>query len=162
LARAAATVEDLKEGRLPPVCAKTGEAADDYVPIEFNSTPGWTWILLLFGIILFLIARAFSTIRVVGLVPFSEVARRRRRAFNWLCVGFLLVSVVVLVIGIRTDTAVVLTGVAMLIATALVALLGVPFVVPFGQVVGDWVWLSFVDRRFADALDRWYGDRRPP
>ena len=96
------------------------------------------------------------------MVPLSEVAHRRRRAFNWLCVGFLLVSVVVLVIGIRTDTAVVLTGVAMLIATALLALLGVPFVVPLGQVVGDWVWLSFVDRRFADALDRWYGDRRPP
>ena len=144
------------------MCAKTGEAADDYVPIEFTSTPGWTWILLLFGIIPFLIARAFSTVRVVGLVPFSEVARRRRRAFNWLCIGFLLVSVVVLVIGIRTDTAVVLTGVAMLVATALFALLGVPFVVPFGQVVGDWVWLSLVDRRFADALDRWYGDNRPP
>jgi hypothetical protein len=158
VARAAATVEDLVAGRLPLICAKTGDRAEGFVPIEFSSTPGWTWILLLFGIIPFLIARAFSTVRVVGHVPMSDVARRRTRAFNWASIGFLLLGLVVLAIGVATSTAVVLTGVAMVVATALFVAIGLPFVLPFGQVEGDWVQLSFVDRRFARALDDWYGN----
>jgi hypothetical protein len=157
VARAAATVEDLKEGRLPPICAKTGEAADGSVPIEFSSTPGWTWILLLFGIFPFFIARAFSTVRVVGLVPMSDVAQRRKRAFDWASAGFLLLSVAVLAIGVATSKALVLTGVGMVVATALFVFFGVPFVLPSGEVAGEWVQLSFVDRRFAKALDDWYG-----
>ena len=159
MARASATVEDLKAGRLPPICAKTGEAADGTLPIEFTSTPGWTWILLLFGIVPFFIAQAFSTVRVVGLVPMSDVARRRKRAFDWASVGFLLLSVAVLAIGgVVTDRAVVLTGVGMVVATALFVFFGVPFVLPSGEVSGDWVQLSFVDRRFARALDEWYAN----
>jgi hypothetical protein len=158
VARAAATVEDLKEGRLPPICAKTGEAADGFVPIEFTSAPGWTWILLFFGIIPFLIARAFSTVRVVGQVPMSDVARRRKRAFDWASAGFLLLSVAVLAIGVATDRAVVLTGVGIVVATALFVAFGMPFVWPSGDVSGEWVQLSFVDRRFSKALDDWYRD----
>jgi hypothetical protein len=157
VARASATIEDLKAGRLPPICAKTGEPADGSVPIEFTSTPGWTLILLLFGIIPFFIAHAFSTVRVVGLVPMSDVARRRKRAFDKASVGFLLLSVAVLAIGFATHRAVVLTGAAMVIATAIFVFFGVPFVLPSGEVSGDWVRLSFVDRRFAKALDDWYG-----
>ena len=126
--------------------------------IEFTSTPGWTVILLLFGIIPFFIARAFTTVRVVGLVPVSDVARRRARAFNRAALGFVLLSLVVLGIGIATDTVVILTGVGMLVATALFVVFGVPFVSPSGDVAGDWVHLSFVDRRFAKALDDWYGN----
>ena len=158
MARASATVEDLKAGRLPRICAKTGEPADGSVPIEFTSTPGWTLILLLFGIIPFFIAQAFTTVRVVGLVPMSEVARRRKQAFDWASAGFLLLSVAVLAIGVATHMAVVLTGAGMVIATALFVLFGKPFVVPSGELAGDWVRLSFVDRRFAKALDDWYGN----
>jgi hypothetical protein len=157
VARASAKIEDLKAGRLPPICAKTGEPADGSIPIEFTSTPAWTLILLLFGIIPFFIARAFSTVRVVGLVPMSDVAQRRKRAFDRASVGLLLLSVTVLAIGVATHRAVVLTGVAMVIATALFVFFGVPFVLPSGEVSGDWVRLSFVDRRFANALDDWYG-----
>jgi hypothetical protein len=28
---------------------------------------------------------------------------------------------------------------------------------PSGQVSGDWVWLSFIDRRSVRPLDEWYG-----
>lgn len=159
MARAAAKVQDLEAGTLPPVCAKTGGVASEFAKIEFSSTPAWTLILLLFGIIPFLIAQAFSAVRVVGLVPMSDVALRRGKAFTWTYRGLLLLSGLVLVIGFVTDRTVILVGLAMLVATILFMLLGALFVWPTGQLSGDWVRLSFVDERFARALERWYGDR---
>lgn len=144
------------EGNLPPVCAKTGEAADGSATIEFTSTPSWTWILLLFGILPFLIARYFATVRVLGLVPMSDVALRRARSFTWTYRGFLLLGGLVLVLGFFTNSTVALIGVGTLIAAILFTLVGWPFVWPTGQVSGEWVVLSFVDERFAAALDRWY------
>ncbi len=111
----------------------------------------------MFGIIPFFIAQAFSTVRVVGLVPMSDVAQRRKRAFDRASLGFLLLSVAVLAVGVATDRAVVLTGAAMVVATAIFVFFGKPFVVPSGELAGGWVRLSFVDRRFAKALDDWYG-----
>ncbi len=46
----------------------------------------------------------------------------------------------------------------MLVATILFMLLGALFVWPTGQLSGDRVRLSFVDERFARALEHWYGD----
>ena len=158
MARAAAAVEDLEAGTLPHVCAKTGEAADGNATIEFTSTPSWTWILLLFGIFPFLIARYFSRVRVVGLVPMSDAALRRARVFMWASRGLVLFGVLVLAIGVATDPTVMLAGLGTLVAALLFMLLGWPFVWPTGQVSGEWVWLSFVDKRFAKELDRWYGD----
>jgi hypothetical protein len=54
------------------VYAKTGEAADGSTRIEFSSSPGWTLILLLFGILTFLIAEHLSRVRVVGLIRMSD------------------------------------------------------------------------------------------
>ncbi len=159
MARAAAKVQDLEAGTLPPVCAKTGGAAHDFAKLEFSSTPAWTLILLLFGIIPFLIAQAFSSVRVVGLVPMSDVALQRGRTFTWAYRGFLLLSGLVLVIGFTTDHSAILVGLSMLVATILFMLLGAPVVWPTGRLSGDWVRLSFVDKRFARALERWYGDR---
>ena len=140
------------------MCAKTGEVANDFAKIEFSSTPAWTAILLLVGIIPFLIARAFSRVRVVGLVPMSDVALQRGRTFTWAYRVFLLLSGLVLVIGSQTDRAVILVGLSMLVATILFMVLGALFVWPTGQLSGDRVRLSFVDRRFARALEQWYGD----
>ncbi|MDP9185128.1 MAG: hypothetical protein M3O29_05620, partial [Actinomycetota bacterium] len=102
MARAAATVEDLVDGHLPPVCAKTGGPADGFATIVFTSTPGWTWILLLFGILPFLIARYFSSVRIVGLVPMSDVALRRGRAFTLTYRGFFALAGLVIAVGFFT------------------------------------------------------------
>ena len=159
MARAAATVDDLEAGTLPPVCAKTGEAADGSASLQFTSTPGWTWILLLFGIFPFLIARYFSTVRVIGIVPMSDTALRRGRAFTWTYRGFVLLGVLVVALGFAADAStVVLIGCGTLLGTVLFALLAWPFVWPTGRVSDGWVWLSFVDERFAEELERWYGD----
>lgn len=158
MARAAATVDDLEEGDLPPVCAKTGEPADGFAEIEFTSTPSWTWILLLFGILPFLIARYFSTVRIVGLVPMSDAALRRGRAFAWTTRGAFALGVLVFAIGLFTDPTVVAVGIGVVIVALLVTLVGWPFVWPTGTVTDEWVWMSFVHERFAAELDRWYGD----
>ena len=164
MARAAATVEDLESGHLPPVCPKTGEPADGFATIVFTSTPEWTWILLLFGIFPFLIARYFTTARIVGLVPMSDVALRRGRAFTWTYRGFFALSGLVIVVGffMLDRPAILLEGLAILVITLLVMLIGWPFVWPTGRVSGEWVWLSFVNDRFASELDRWYTNQPQP
>ena len=160
MARAAARVEDLQAGRLPPVCAKTGEPADGYATIEFTSTPGWTWILLLFGIFPFLIARAFSKTRVVGIVPMSYAALRRGRTFDLTFAALLVVAVVLVTVGlVFQHPHLVMAGLVTLLGALLLFVVGWPLVWPSGQPAGEWVWLSSVDERFARALGYWYGSR---
>lgn len=86
------------------------------------------------------------------------MALQRGRTFTWTYRGFLLLSGLVLVIGSQTDRPVILVGLSMLVATILFMLLGALFVWPTGQLSGDRVRLSFVDERFARALEHWYGD----
>lgn len=126
----------------------------------FTSTPGWTWILLLFGILPFLIAQYFTTQRIVGLVPMSDVALRRGRAFTWTYRGFFALAGVVIVAGFFTidQPTILLEGLAILVVTLLMLLVGWPFVWPTGRVSGEWVSLSFVHDRFAAELDRWYSN----
>jgi hypothetical protein len=161
MARAPATVEDLESGHLPPVCAKTGAPADGFATIVFTSTPDWTWILLLFGIFPFLIARYFSAVQIVGLVPMSDVALRRGRSFTLTYRSLLVLAGVVIVVGFFTfdRPTILLEGLAILVITLLVMLVGWVFVWPTGRVSDDWVWLSHVNDRFAGELDRWYANR---
>ena len=157
MARTAARVEDFEAGRLPSVCAKTGEVADGFTAIAVTSTPSWTWLLLLFGIFPFLIARAFSATRVVGFVPMSEVALRRGRAFTWTYRGFFLFGALVLAFGWIIDMDVLAVGVGALAAAIIFTSVGWLFVWPTGRLDGDWVGLFHVHKRFARALDLWYG-----
>ena len=154
-----ARVSDLEGGALPPVCAKTGVPTDGYTRIRFSSAPTWTWILLLFGIFPFLIAQYFAAVHVEGIVPMSDVAQRRVTVFDRLFIGLVALGVVVIAAGwaLDTETAVILVGLAMLIAAIFAMLLALPFVLPSGSVTGEWVQLSFVNERFAAELDRFYG-----
>lgn len=159
-----ARVSDLERGALPRVCAKTGVPTDRSTRIRFSSAPTWTWILLLFGIFPFLIAQYFATVRIEGIVPMSDVAQRRVTVFNRLFIGLVALGVVVIGIGLALDTeaTVILVGLAMMIAAVFVMVLALPFVLPSGAVVGEWVQLSFVHERFAAELDRFYGRSPEP
>jgi hypothetical protein len=159
LAVANARVSDLERGTLPPVCAKTGVPTDGYTKIRFSSAPAWTWILLLFGIFPFLIAQYFATVHVEGIVPMSDVAQRRVMVFNRLFIGLVALGAIVMVVGwwaLDTEAAFILLGLAIMIAAAFVMFLALPFVLPSGAVMGEWVQLSFVHERFAAELDRFY------
>jgi hypothetical protein len=54
-------------------------------------------------------------------------------------------------------------GLVVLFGGLLVVLIGGPFIWSKGRLSGEWIWLSFVNERFAEELERWYGDdsRRP-
>lgn len=125
-------------------------------PILFG--PTWTWILLLFGIFPFLIAQYFATVHVEGIVPMSDVAQRRVTVFNRLFIGLVALGVVVIAVGFVLDTeaAVILVGLAILVASVFTMFLAMPSVLPSGAVMGEWVQLSFVHERFAAELDRFY------
>jgi len=75
------TVSDLERRTFPPVCVKTGLPAEVGVAKTYVWVPGWTWILILFGIFPFLIARYFAAHRVTLELPATvEVDRIRRNA----------------------------------------------------------------------------------
>jgi hypothetical protein len=157
VARAAAPIEDLQRGTLPPVCAKTGRLADGFATVTFVATPSWTWILLLFGILPFLIARYFARVKVVGHVPMSERALRRAWTHTWTWRGLFALAVVGFVVAVATGSSTVFTSALVTLVTAmLVALIGWPVVFPTGQPSDGWVWMSFVHERFARELERRY------
>ena len=60
--RARVTLERFQSGAFPDVCAKTGERAEYLGRVEASRTPDWPCLLLLFGILPYLIAAAFSTV----------------------------------------------------------------------------------------------------
>ena len=154
-----ARVADLERGTLPQVCAKTGVPTHGYTRIRFSSAPTWTWILLLFGIFPFLIAQYFATVHVEGVMPMSDIAQRRVTVFNRLFIGLVALGAVVIVVGwwaLDTEAAVILVGLTIMVAAAFVMFLALPFVLPSGAVLGEWVQLSFVHERFAAELDRFY------
>lgn len=165
MATAAATIDDVTTGKLPQVCAKTGGPAEATAKFRYRSTPPWTWILLLFGILPFLIARWFSGVQVLALIPFSEAALRRGKTFNRVVWGFLLLAVLLIVLGAALGAllgpAVALAGLGTAIVGLLLLVIGWPFFWPNGRVEGDWVHLSFVHRGFAQELERFYAARDP-
>jgi hypothetical protein len=160
VAKATASVQDLESGHLPDVCAKTGLHADGFTTIRFSNLPGWTFILLLFGIWPFLIAAYFATRRIDGLVPMSDLALRRANAYRWTYRIFFTLALVLLAIGLFAEHP---TLAWLGIITALVTLVFVTggwlFVYPTGRFLDEkWISMTFVDKRFADALDQWYGE----
>jgi hypothetical protein len=94
----------------------------------------------------------------------SDVAQRRVTVFNRLFIGLVALGVVVMVVGWALDTepAVILVGLAVMIAAVFAMFLALPFVLPSGAVMGEWVQLSFVNERFAAELDRFYGRSAEP
>lgn len=82
MAKVELAVSHLEQRYLPPVCVKTGLPAEVGVARTFVWVPGWTWILILFGIFPFLIARYFTARRVTLELPATTEVDRRRRFAN--------------------------------------------------------------------------------
>lgn len=147
--------EDFEAGDLPHICITTGAVADGTVPVRFDSTPSWTWILLLFGVFPFLIATMFATERVDGEVPVvrSSVERYHRwRRTGW---GLVLPGILAVAVGWMatlsglawTGLLVVLAGVALLVASALSFVDGRP------DDSGGWVRIIRAHPNFVAALE---------
>ena len=160
MVHATASVEDLKSGHLPSVCAKTGEPATGFSTVRISHLPGWTWILLLFGIWPFLIAWFFATRRIDASIPLSDLALRRVRAYTLTYAVLGTLALALVFIGLFGEhPSLVWTGIITLLVTLLFIAVGWLFVYPTGRFLDeDWISLSFVDERFATALNRWYSE----
>jgi hypothetical protein len=101
----------------------------------------------------------FATQRVDALIPMSDLALRRVRAFRWTYIIFFAPAVLLLGIGAFAEhPTVTWIGILTALLTLLFIAFGWLFVYPTGRFLNqDWISLSFVDKRFATALDGWYG-----
>jgi hypothetical protein len=145
--------EQLVRGELPPICVVTGGPADGTVTCRLESLPTWTWILLLFGVVPFLVALLFAQERIEGQVPVvREVVTRfhllRKRAALLAAGAFL--ALIVAIPGPTIPALVVSAGV---MATALATGLWARWRFIHGRPVGDRrVRLSGVHPDFAAAV----------
>lgn len=99
LAETAVALQDFRENRLPPVCVRTGRPSSTTIRITYDSIPGWTAVLLPFGVLAALLAATFSQVRVGGALPMSRSVTRRwqwltrlRRISGWLTVSLFVVG----------------------------------------------------------------------
>jgi len=154
-----ATVEvatrDLERRRFPPVCAKTGLPAEVDVARTFVWVPGWTWILILFGIFPFLIARYFAARRVTVELPATAEVDGRRRNANIITTSICAGAIVLVVFSAWQQ----LSGGYLLVGALLVAALVYRAVRLYAHWVGGYLQeetlvLTRVHPRFADACHR--------
>jgi hypothetical protein len=90
MASAAISVDRLERGDLPLVCAKTGAPTRHRVVRRHRVIPGWTWVLLPFGVLPFVLAAMLFTRRTITVsLPITKRARRRQqlaeRIARWSC-----------------------------------------------------------------------------
>lgn len=144
----------LAEGDLPPVCVRTGRPADGLVPVRFRPVPGWTWLLLPFGVLPFLVATFFAGELVVGDVPATRAVvdhqRRWRRRGVWLGLAAL-VGVGLAVLG----SSPVLAGLAVacgLTSLGILAWRWATWITVKTDRNGIWVRISGVHDDFAEAV----------
>lgn len=144
--------DTLARGDFPSVCCKTGRHAELYNVWEFSDTPGWTWILLLFGIFPFLIATAFATERFRGVLPISIRSQTRlntARRFVWV---FGIAAVVCGVLGITSTVRPLLPIAAAFAAVWLIAIFVTWIWSPTANLDHGAVALSRVHPAFVDAV----------
>ncbi|HEV7679016.1 MAG TPA: hypothetical protein VGQ42_10655 [Candidatus Dormibacteraeota bacterium] len=71
---------DLYHDWLPPVCWRTGRAADGRLPVTFERLPLSFPLVFVFGILAVLLVRFMATTRVSGVLPMHSAALRDLRA----------------------------------------------------------------------------------
>jgi hypothetical protein len=93
---------DIEDDALPRVCVVTGEDGDGHWRVRFDNPAGALWLLLLFGILPFVIARFLTRHVVEGRLPISNrgialirAARRRWRIGVLIALGAALAGVAV-------------------------------------------------------------------
>jgi purine-cytosine permease-like protein len=87
MAEGAARVDDLEQGALPAICAKTGVPCDGLVKDTLRVIPRWVPPLAILLIVPYFVARAYTSRRIEAKLPISpqrlERIRRLVRA-SWI------------------------------------------------------------------------------
>lgn len=117
--------------------------------------PRWTWLLFFFGIIPFLIARAFTSRHFQGTLPMSDRAEDRLqllRALRWI-VGT--PALVFRVVGFGVSEALVYLGLVLGTAWAIIVISALALSPNAEPEDREWQWvrLTHVHRDFVQAVE---------
>lgn len=127
---------DFTDGRLPSVCVKTGARADRVLGVYLRDVPRWTYLLLLFGVVPFVIAWTFTRTASRGVVPIADEPLRRLRTARAAAAALFVLGVALLVAGSRI-AAFAVAGVPVLIAALVAILVWIPLLGIRGAIVVD-------------------------
>ena len=89
---------------VPHVCVLSGREADGTTEFRLAYTPGWTFILLLFGILPFFVASWFAAQRITIHLPVERAARDQLRGRKRTAVAFAVVGMVAVVAGVAISS----------------------------------------------------------
>jgi hypothetical protein len=159
MASAEATLPDFASGNLPKICVKTGVDAHASIPIRITSAPGWTWILILFGVLPFLVVRYIFTKSSAGRVPITEATGRRVRRVQLVLLSTFVAGVALIVVGFFAGSGVAVGGGVLAVLSLLILEGARSLWWISGRVTDDRVALYGVHPNFARALGAQYHDR---
>lgn len=118
MARITVGYTGLVNGQFPTVCCKTGVQTDSYVTWRFVETPSWTWVLLPFGFLPFVIARFATTKEFQGILPISPAAEGRLRRLGRIAMVSFVGGIAAVIVGLFSVGGVAYVGFALLAVSA--------------------------------------------
>jgi hypothetical protein len=136
---------------LPHLCVKTGEPTGSTRQQDFADIPGWTLLLIFWGLIPFLIAAGFGRRKITVDLPASEETMRRIRLVDLGAVAGLVLAIGLLVAAFVSEEALFAwAGIAVALIT-LVAAAGLRRMVwVTGRLNDEILWLHGVHPAFAE------------
>jgi hypothetical protein len=140
--------------RLPDICIKTGEPAEGARRQEFGDIPGWTLLLIFWGLIPFLIAAGFARRRLAAEIPASDQVLRRLRMVDYSAIAGLVLALGLLIATWPTqEAAFAWSGIAVAIVTLVGGALARRMLWVTGRLDGDTLWLYGVAPAFAQEAE---------
>ena len=138
-------------GELPGFCVKTGEPTRTTRQQDFADIPGWTLLLIFWGLIPFLLAAGFARRKITVDLPASEKTLRRVRAVDIGAVAGLVLGIGLLVISLVSEEAAsAWAGIAVALLTLVAAAVARQVVWVTGRLEGEALWLYGVHLGFTE------------
>jgi hypothetical protein len=136
---------------LPDLCVKTGEPTGSLRRQDFADVPGWTLLLIFWGLIPFLIARGFARRRIGVDLPASEETLRRIRLVDVGAVAGLVLAIGLLVFGwVSEESVFAWAGIAAAVITLVIAAVVRGMFWISGRLDDEILWLYGVHPAFAE------------
>lgn len=160
MARTWVATDDLVEGSLPGLCARTGRPTKTYVSTKYARSPSWAPVASVAGVVPFLLVGLVASGSIDAQVPLHPAVQRRLRRLVQVRNVAALVAVAALILWIASDSPLLLWLALVGVVVAVVwTAIGIGASVG-GQIdqTGDWVELRNVHRTFVAATDERYGE----
>lgn len=151
---------DLRDGRLPPVCAVCGQEAERTKVVKFSWTPSWVLLLWLFGLLPAVIGNLLTTRKMT--VPLPVCGRHQghwsaRQAIIW---GGIALAIGVGCFGAYVESSwdkalgenILMGGVGLLVLMALVIVFVSDSGVRAEKITDDTITLKGVSDKFVQAM----------